>query len=42
MTILPKEWKSKWALKSITKEELENQLKQVINKQYLKKIKNYG
>ena len=33
MTNLTKEWKSKWALESIRKEELENLVKQVINKQ---------
>lgn len=33
MTNLTKEWKSKWALESISKEELENLVKQVINKQ---------
>ncbi len=33
MINLTKEWKSKWALESISKEELENLVKQVINKQ---------
>nr|QOU10653.1 acyl carrier protein [Poteriospumella lacustris] len=33
MTNLAKEWKSKWALESINKEELKNLVFQVINKQ---------
>lgn len=33
MTNLTKEWKSKWTLESISKEQLENLVKQVINKQ---------
>lgn len=33
MTNLTKEWKLKWALESISKEELGNLVKQVINKQ---------
>jgi len=33
MTNLTKEWKFKWALESISKEELGNLVKQVINKQ---------